>query len=417
MYDGYQSQALSTRLGIPMLYGVDAVHGHGGVKGATIFPHNIGLGCTRSPRAGRGGRRASPRARSRAPASTGPSRPASRCRATSAGAAPTRASARSPELAASLGAAAVRGFQSRRPTAPAILRLRQALPGRRRHAGRQGPGRRAHLRGGAAPHPPARLRRRRSRPASATVMVSYSSWNGQPMHGNQHLITDVLKGELGFAGFVVTDWAGDRPMAPGDYSQDIEIAINAGIDMVMVPNRVPRLHHAAQGAGRRRARPAGAHRRRRPPHPEAEGALRAVGAAVHRPRADRRRSARRRTARSRATPSARAWCVLKNDGGTLPLRKDGARPRLRLPRRRHGRAVRRLVGRLARPARRHHARHHHPPGASTEVGRRGAHRLLEGRAPAPRAPTSSWSVVGEDPYAEGSGDRAELELGHRTTWR
>ncbi len=49
MYDRYQSQALATRLGIPMLYGVDAVHGHGAVKGATIFPHNIGMGCTRDP--------------------------------------------------------------------------------------------------------------------------------------------------------------------------------------------------------------------------------------------------------------------------------------------------------------------------------------------------------------------------------
>src|SRR6185436_4478613 len=49
MYDGYQSQALATRLGIPMLYGVDAVHGHGAVKGATIFPHNIAMGCTRDP--------------------------------------------------------------------------------------------------------------------------------------------------------------------------------------------------------------------------------------------------------------------------------------------------------------------------------------------------------------------------------
>ena len=55
MYDRFQSQALATRLGIPMLYGVDAVHGHGEVKGATIFPHNIGLGCTRDPGARRGG--------------------------------------------------------------------------------------------------------------------------------------------------------------------------------------------------------------------------------------------------------------------------------------------------------------------------------------------------------------------------
>ena len=49
MYDRYQSQALATRLGIPMLYGVDAVHGHGAVKGATIFPHNIGHRLHRDP--------------------------------------------------------------------------------------------------------------------------------------------------------------------------------------------------------------------------------------------------------------------------------------------------------------------------------------------------------------------------------
>jgi beta-glucosidase len=47
MYDDYQSYALQSRLGIPLLYGVDAVHGHSNVYGATIFPHNIGLGATR----------------------------------------------------------------------------------------------------------------------------------------------------------------------------------------------------------------------------------------------------------------------------------------------------------------------------------------------------------------------------------
>jgi beta-glucosidase-like glycosyl hydrolase len=47
MVNGMQSGALSTRLGIPIIYGIDAVHGHGNVYKATIFPHNIGLGCTR----------------------------------------------------------------------------------------------------------------------------------------------------------------------------------------------------------------------------------------------------------------------------------------------------------------------------------------------------------------------------------
>jgi beta-glucosidase len=67
-----------------------------------------------------------------------------------------------------------------------------------------------------------------------SVMVSYSSWNGVPMHANRRLITDVLKGELGFRGFVVTDWEAINKL-PGDYPTEVEAAINAGIDMVMVP--------------------------------------------------------------------------------------------------------------------------------------------------------------------------------------
>ncbi len=49
MYDNFQNAALATPLGIPLIYGVDAVHGHNNVVGATIFPHNIGLGATRNP--------------------------------------------------------------------------------------------------------------------------------------------------------------------------------------------------------------------------------------------------------------------------------------------------------------------------------------------------------------------------------
>ena len=49
MVNEFQTQALGTRLGIPIIYGIDAVHGHGNVHGATIFPHNIGLGASRNP--------------------------------------------------------------------------------------------------------------------------------------------------------------------------------------------------------------------------------------------------------------------------------------------------------------------------------------------------------------------------------
>jgi beta-glucosidase len=77
-------------------------------------------------------------------------------------------------------------------------------------------------------------------------MASFSSWNGAKMHGSRYLLTDVLKGELGFSGFVVSDWAGIDQL-PGDYSSDVETAVNAGIDMVMLPDRYPEFVSALKG--------------------------------------------------------------------------------------------------------------------------------------------------------------------------
>ena len=59
-------------------------------------------------------------------------------------------------------------------------------------------------------------------------MVSFNSWNGEKLHGNKYLISDVLKGELGFKGFVVSDWAAIDQL-PGDYISNIEKSVNAGI--------------------------------------------------------------------------------------------------------------------------------------------------------------------------------------------
>ncbi len=68
-----------------------------------------------------------------------------------------------------------------------------------------------------------------------SVMASYSSWNGKKMHGNHDLLTDLLKKELGFHGFIVSDWAAIDQLSH-DYKTAIETSINAGIDMVMIPN-------------------------------------------------------------------------------------------------------------------------------------------------------------------------------------
>ena len=71
-----------------------------------------------------------------------------------------------------------------------------------------------------------------------SIMVSCNSWNGQRMHGHKRLLTDVLRGELRFDGLLVSDWDGIDALA-GDRITDVEQAINAGIDMVMVPNSAP----------------------------------------------------------------------------------------------------------------------------------------------------------------------------------
>ncbi len=67
-----------------------------------------------------------------------------------------------------------------------------------------------------------------------TVMASFSSWNGHKMHHHKYLLTDILKGRMGFDGFVVGDWNGHEQV-PGCSPSSCADAINAGVDMIMVP--------------------------------------------------------------------------------------------------------------------------------------------------------------------------------------
>jgi len=414
MYDAYQSQALSTRLGIPLVYGVDAVHGHGGVKGATIFPHHIGLGCTRSPEVVQ----AAARVTAREVGGTGIDWTFGPCIAVPRDERWGRTYegfGESPDLVESLGAAAIRGFQEIGNGTAAGAGDTSAIMACAKHflgdggtaAGRDRGDtqvseeelRRIHLPGYVAA----------VKAGVATVMVSFSSWNGQPMHGNRHMITDVLKGELGFPGFVVTDWAAIDLMSP-DYGKDIEVAINAGIDMVMVPTRVDRCREfirklkAAVTEGRvPQARIDDAVRRilkqkarfglwQRPFTDKALTA--AIGSAAH-----------RAVARDAVRKSL---VVLKNQGGALPIKPAG---RVHLCGFRaddmgvqcggwsvgwRGRRGAITPGTTIRQA-------------LTEA--LGAARLdfSKDGAGAERADLVV-AVVGEDPYAEGSGDRADLAL-------
>jgi beta-glucosidase len=249
LYDRLQSRALETRLGIPLLYGVDAVHGHNNVVGAVVFPHNIGLGATRDPelveevaRVTALEVRATGIQWTFAPCVTVPQD--ERWGRTYEG------FAEDPALVSELGAAAVRGFQSTDLSDP--LRVAACAKhyvgdggtawGSSRSFRRDGGGG-AGLDQGDTRVDEATLRRIHLAPyvdaieaGVVSIMPSYSSWNGEKCSGSYRLLTEILKGELGFEGFLISDYNAIDQL-PGDYRSDIEQSINAGMDMVMVPSK------------------------------------------------------------------------------------------------------------------------------------------------------------------------------------
>jgi beta-glucosidase len=228
-----QTWALKTRLAIPLLYGIDAVHGHNNVDGAVIFPHNIGLGATHNPALVE----AAARVTAQEVAATGMHWTFAPCVAVAQDERWGRtyeSFSSSPQLVSELGAAAVRGFQgsSLSSSSPALACAKHFLA----DGGTQGgidqgntvcdeaTLRAIHLPGYTAA----------VQAGVGSVMASYSSWNGRKMHGNKYLLTGLLKGELGFQGFIVSDWAAIDQLTT-NYTSAIEQSINAGVDMVMIP--------------------------------------------------------------------------------------------------------------------------------------------------------------------------------------
>jgi len=232
-YDEMQSWALKTRLKIPLIYGIDAVHGHNNVNGAVFFPHNIGLGATRNPDLVEKAARVT----ALEVAGTGINWTFAPCIAVARNVRWGRtyeSFGETPELAESLGAAAVRGFQGKSLADPAsVVACAKHYMGDGGTTNGKDQGntqcdeatlRKIHLPGYIAA----------VKAGTGTIMVSFSSWNGKKMHGNKYLLTDVLKNELGFKGFLISDWAGIDQVSP-DYKTAIEQSINAGVDMAMVP--------------------------------------------------------------------------------------------------------------------------------------------------------------------------------------
>jgi beta-glucosidase len=232
MVEGLEAAALDTRLHIPLLYGIDAVHGHSNINGATIFPHNIGLGATHNPALAERAAHIT----AEEVAGTGIQWAFAPCVAVAQNIRWGRtyeSFSDDPALVSAMGAAQVRGFQTPLPNGFTVL----ACP---KHFVGDG-GTLDGIDQGDTICDEATLRKLHLPPYRAaiaagtkSIMVSYSSWNGEKMSGNKYLLTDVLKNELGFKGFLVSDWAAIDQLGP-DYKTDIEQSINAGMDMVMIP--------------------------------------------------------------------------------------------------------------------------------------------------------------------------------------
>jgi beta-glucosidase len=229
---------------IPILFGIDAVHGHAKVVGATVFPHNVALGAAHDPdlvrRIGQ--------ATAEEVAATGIDWTF----------APTVAVARdvrwgrsyesyseSPELVARYAAAMVTGLQGQRDT-PQFMAPGSTLSSVKHFLGDGG------TLGGrdqgdtvvpeailSAVHDagyPAAIKA-----GALIVMASYNSWNGVKLHANHYLLTEILKGRLGFDGFVVGDWNAHEEI-PGCTKYRCAAAILAGVDMLMAPDSWRKLY-------------------------------------------------------------------------------------------------------------------------------------------------------------------------------
>ncbi|KAK4785019.1 hypothetical protein SAY86_001708 [Trapa natans] len=246
MIDGFQRAALESRLGIPIIYGIDAVHGNNSIYGATIYPHNIGLGATRDAELVE-----------RIGAATALEVRASAIPYTFA---PCVAVLKDPRWGRSYESysehtdivrkmtSIITGLQGKPPTGlpngyPFVAGRNNVIACAKHFVGDGGTEKGINEGDTVASYED--LEKIHMAPyldcisrGGCTVMASYSSWNGRRMHADHFLLTEVLKNKLGFKGFVISDWEGlDRLSNPrgSNYRYCISVAVNAGIDMIMVP--------------------------------------------------------------------------------------------------------------------------------------------------------------------------------------
>jgi beta-glucosidase len=236
MNDAYWAASMEQdedHLPIPTLYGVDAIHGNSNVRGATVFPHNIGLGAANDPDL-----------LERIAHFTAREILATGVEWTFA---PTLAVARddrwgrtyesyseNPEIVASYADRFVGGLQGDLGRDSVVACAKHWVgDGGTAQGVDQGVTNlsrteleRIHI----TPYYPAIAA------GALTVMVSLSAWNGMKCHGHKHLLTDVLKNEMDFQGFIVSDWDGIEQLSE-DYAEAAALGVNAGIDMFMISEK------------------------------------------------------------------------------------------------------------------------------------------------------------------------------------
>jgi beta-glucosidase len=243
----YQKAALSRDLKIPFIYGADAVHGHNTVYGAVVFPQNIGIGAANDPALTEqmGEYVAEEMKLTGILWNFGP------CVAVAQDPRWGRtyeSISSDPDIVSGLAAAYLKGQQQ-----GGVLATAKHYAGDGGAAYNTGEGSNLIDRGDAAmsedefrslhlaPY------KRLAGEGVQCVMVSFSSYNGLKMHENKYLITDVLKDEFGFNGFVVSDWEGVSGIDAPTFEDQVAACVNAGVDMLMEPYRYEEAINAIVG--------------------------------------------------------------------------------------------------------------------------------------------------------------------------
>ena len=259
MVKSYQDAATGTRLGIPILYGADMVHGVSHMTGATVFPHNVGLGATHDAALVQ-----------QVCQVTATEMYASGVRWTFGPVLAVPQDVRwgrtyegyseNTDLVGQLGSSCLEGLQGTSLTDP------NTVVGDPKHflgdggtaygsSTAQGPTGPYLLDQGVDQMSDTQITSLFLPPYESAVkngariiMTTFSgTQSGGKVTGDKHWLTDVLKTKLGFAGFVVSDWAAIDQIAPSDYTASVKAAINAGVDMAMVPDNYEKFQSTLKG--------------------------------------------------------------------------------------------------------------------------------------------------------------------------